>query len=637
MCGITGYYGHGDREILTRMTESIKYRGPDDGGFFIDRNIGLGHRRLAIIDISAGGHQPMANEDESVVIVFNGEIYNFKDLKKELKYKHVFKGSSDTEIIIHLYEEIGAQVFSRLGGMFAIAIFDKRENKLILARDPMGKKPLYYGIFSSTLVFGSELKAILMHPFAKRELDLKSLNKYLIYEYVPTPHSIFKNIFKLEPGHYLEYDGHEVKKSKFWDIAFNNFQFPISNFQTISKSQFLITNVIDELDRRLNNAVQNRLVSDVPLGIFLSGGIDSSAIAYYAQKNSAQKIKTFSIGFKEASFDESSYARQVARFLGTEHYEKILGVNEAIDLIPKIADFLDEPMADPSILPTYLLSGFTREKVTVALGGDGGDELFCGYDTFVAEKFAEYYDKIPTFIRKNIIEKLAHAWPTSFNNISLDFKLKKFTAGFNGEKKYRYQRWLGSFDKEQRSLLFKPEVWSQLEKQNEFEEIDYYLSSIKDENFQNQLVYLYLRTYMMEDILAKVDRASMYNSLEVRAPFLDKEVVDFVNSLPVKMKIRGLKTKYILKKMLQGKLPAEIINRKKKGFGLPIANWISDDLKPLVLELLNETKIEREGLFNPQYINKLLEDHFNRRADNRKLIWTLVTFELWRERWLSIK
>jgi asparagine synthase (glutamine-hydrolysing) len=627
MCGITGYFGQGNIELLKKMTMALYHRGPDDGGFFIENNIGLGHRRLAIIDISAGGHQPMANEDGSVTIVFNGEIYNFKELKNELRKSHDFRGSSDTEIILHLYEEIGPEVFLKLSGMFAIAIYDRKIGKLFLARDPMGKKPLYWGHFSGTLIFGSELKAILCHSQAKKEMDLRSLNKYLIYEYIPTPHSIFKNIHKLEPGHYLEYDGQNVKKNKFWDI-----EFKVESRKSKVESQ---ETAINELDKRLNDAVKSRLVSDVPLGIFLSGGIDSSTIAYYAQKNCGQKIKTFSIGFKEASFDESRYARQVADFLGTDHYEKILDSKDALDLIPKIADMLDEPMADPSILPTYLLSSFTRENVTVALGGDGGDELFCGYDTFVAEKFANYYEKIPLAIRKNFIEKLAHTLPTSFNNISFDFKLKKFTSGFSGEKRYRHQRWLGSFDKDQRIALFRPEIREQLQKENEFEEIDDYLVNVNNEIFYNQLIYLYLRTYLMDDILVKVDRASMYNSLEVRAPFLDKDVVNYINSLPVDLKIKGLKSKYILKRLMKGKLPDNIIERKKKGFGLPIANWINQDLKPLIMELFERSKIEREGLFDHKYVNNLLQDHFSRRADNRKLIWTLMIFEAWREKWLN--
>lgn len=641
MCGIAGYFGQGNRDILEKMTGTLRYRGPDDQGFFVGGNIGLGQRRLAIIDLTPNGHQPMSNEDATVWISFNGEIYNFKNLKAKLKNRHQFRGLSDTEVILHLYEEIGEAVFSQLEGMFAIALYDQVRNRLFLGRDRMGKKPLYYGFFNGTLIFGSELKALLKHPECRKELDLKALNMYLQYEYVPTPHSIFKNIFKLEPGSYLAYDGHKAEKRVFWRIRFDNPGAACpdepaagENSPKDPKCQIPFKDAVQELDRRMDQAVKSRLVSDVPLGIFLSGGIDSSAIAYYAQKNSSQKIKTFSIGFEEDSFDESPFARQVAGHLGTEHFEKKLSAQDSLDLIPRIAELLDEPMADASIIPTFLLSKFTREHVTVALGGDGGDELFCGYDTFAAHKLGEYYEKLPRGIRKNIIEKIALNLPTSFKNISFDFKLKKFVSGFDGPKQYRNFRWQGAFGREQRQELFKPEIWSQLSGENEFAPVDSYLAETGNESGFNQLIHLYLRTYMMDDILVKVDRASMYNSLEVRAPMLDTGVVDFVNSLPLSFKMRGFSAKYLLKELMAGKLPDGIIRRKKKGFGIPLADWLSHELKPLVLLAFERKRIEEQGLFDYQYINKILNDHFSRRADNRKLIWTLLVFEMWCDEWL---
>jgi asparagine synthase (glutamine-hydrolysing) len=630
MCGIAGYFGKGDKTVLKKMVDQFIYRGPDDEGFYIDEKCGLGHRRLSIMDLSSSGHQPMANEDKTVWIAFNGEIYNFKDLKNSLRDKHQFIGQSDTEVILHLYEELGEDVFSKLMGMFSIAIYDRINQKIILARDRIGKKPLYYGIFDNTLLFGSELKVLLKHPECKRELDIRSLNMYLQYEYVPTPYSIFKNIYKLEPGSYLTYDGSHLNKKFFWDIAFNNLQINSKYNQKIS-----MIDAIGELDYRLNKAVNDRMVSDVPLGIFLSGGIDSSTIAYYAQKNSQQKIKTFSISFSEISFDESKYARQVAKYLHTEHYERSVSSQDSLDAIHRIIKLLDEPMADASIIPTFLLAEFTKQHVTVALGGDGGDESLYGYDTFVAHRLAEYYEKLPSVIRKNIIEKIIYKLPTSFNNISFDFKLKKFISGFEGEKKYRNFIWLGSFDREQRRKILTSKVWQRLGKENEFEVVDNYLLRVKNENYLNQLVYLYFRTYLMDDILVKVDRASMYNSLEVRAPFLDTDVVDFINYLPSDYKMHNLTTKYILKKLMHGRLPDRIINRKKKGFGVPLAKWMNKDLKPLLLEIFEKNKIEQQGLFDYQYINKIFNDHFSRRADNHKLIWTLLIFQMWCQEWLS--
>ncbi|MFA5841393.1 MAG: asparagine synthase (glutamine-hydrolyzing) [Candidatus Paceibacterota bacterium] len=629
MCGIAGYSGEGDTLILKKMADTLRHRGPDDEGYYSDGRVGLAHRRLSIIDLSPAGHQPMTVEKGDIQVVFNGEIYNFGDLRKGLESRHKFTGHSDTEVIAHLYEETGEKVFSKIDGMFAIAIYDKTRSKLFLARDRMGKKPLYYGIFDGTLIFGSELKALMVHPKFEKELDIVSLNKYLQYEYIPTPHTMFKNVWKLEPGHYASYDGTVLTKTKFWEISFVGKEIEAPSLK----------DSLERLDTLLYNAVKKRMVSDVPLGIFLSGGIDSSTIAYYAQRiareNGAKPVKTFSIGFSEGSFDESAYARQVSKYLGTEHEEKILSAKDSLSLIPDIADFLDEPLADASIIPTYLLSRFTREHVTVALGGDGGDELLCGYDTFLAHRLADIYEKIPEFMRKDIFEKLIPLLPVSQRNMSFDFKAKKFIAGFYGDKKYRNQRWLGAFDKSERAELFSSEVWRGLEGANEFDDIDRYLAECPSDDYYNQLMFMYLRTYMMDDILVKVDRASMYNSLEVRAPFLDTEVVNFLVKQPLSFKLRGLTTKYLLKQLMEDKLPSEIVYRNKKGFGIPLTEWLKGELKPLVKETLSEESIKNQGLFNMEYIDKLKKEHFSGQKDNRKQLWALMVFSLWHKKWME--
>src|SRR3989344_3195697 len=568
MCGIAGYFGAGNRETLECMGNTLHHRGPDDDGFYVDEKVGLAHRRLSIIDLSPAGKQPVVNEAGNVQVVFNGEIYNFKELRAGLKNSHTFRGNSDTELIVHLYEEIGLEVFSHLEGMFAIAIYDKKRGELILARDRMGKKPLYWRAGSGTLIFGSELKALMQHPSFKKEIDIASLEKYLQYEYVPTPHTIFKDTYKLEPGHYLRFSGDGAVKVKFWDIKFNE--------QKIS-----LDDAMTGLDARLAAATADRLVSDVPLGIFLSGGLDSSTVAYYAQKSSVQKIKTFSIGFEDASFDESSYAKEVAAHLGTEHHELILGPERSLELVSVIADLLDEPMADSSIIPTYLLSRFTREYVTVALGGDGGDERFCG------------------------------------------------------EQRYRNQRWLGAFDVIERKKLMRPAVCEGIEDLKVFEDIDTYLGSFKDSDSYHQLGLTYQRTYMMDQILVKVDRASMMNSLEVRAPFLDTRVVEFANSLPTNLKLHGFTTKYVLKKLREPRLPKGIASRKKKGFGVPIGAWLQGPLKLLTTELFSNELLNRQGLFDSGYVHQLLDNHFSGRKDNRKQIWTLLVFQMWWSRWMQ--
>jgi len=626
MCGLAGYFGKGNEEILKKMTCSLEHRGPDDRGFYVDEHLGLGHQRLSIIDLKTG-HQPVFNEDKTIVLIFNGEIYNFKELQKELINKgHKFYTQTDTEVIVHLYEENNSNFLNRLNGMFALALWDKRNKKLILARDRLGQKPLYYSLNSRTLIFGSELKALLNHPDVEKKLDYESLAKYLIYEYVPAPHSIFKNIYKLGPGEYLTYQNNKIKIRKYWNIEFN-LKSKNQNFKLALK----------ELNRKFEEAIKIRLISDVPLGVFLSGGIDSSTIAYYAQKNSSQKIKTFSIGFTDESFNESKYARQVSKFLGTEHHENILKPKNCLELIPQITDFLDEPLADASIVPTYLLSKFTKEKVTVALSGDGGDELLMGYPTFQAHKLAEFYQKIPLFIRNKGINPFINNLPASFNNISFDFKLKKFISGFNYIPEVRNQIWLGSFNPKQLKNLLAPQIYQEIQSNNHFEDINNYLKIIKEEQLENRLIYLYLKNYLQDDILAKTDRASMANSLEVRAPFLDYNLVEFINSLPSDYKLRGWQTKYILKELMKNKLPKNIIYRSKKGFGIPIAKWIRNELKDFVLELFEEKKIKNQGIFNYIYIKQLLKEHFSGQKDNRKLLWTLMIFQMWLEKWGKIK
>ncbi|MEA3398688.1 MAG: asparagine synthase (glutamine-hydrolyzing) [Patescibacteria group bacterium] len=622
MCGIAGYFGQGDKETLIKMADSVKYRGPDDFGYYVNGSVGLCHRRLSIIDLSNAGKQPMHNEDSSVIIIFNGEIYNYRELRKKLS-GHKFKSNTDTEVILHLFEEKGPEAFKEIAGMFALAIYDKLDNKLYLARDRMGKKPLYYSLVGKNLIFGSEIKSLLAHGIIRKELDLSSLNKYLQFEYIPTPNTIFQGVKKLKPGSFAVYDGNNFKINTFWNLEFRNYE-----SQDIEKA-------INDLDKLLGKTIKQRLVSDVPLGVFLSGGIDSSTIAYYAQKNSLKKIKTFSIGFDEESFNESDYAKTVADYLGTEHHEQRVTADDMLGVIGGITDLLDEPLADASIIPTYILCRFTSEKVKVALSGDGGDELFCGYDTFLAHRGAELYEKIPLIFRKKIIEPIGNRLPISFNNISFDFAVKSFIKGFYGEKKYRDFRWLGSFDHGNRSKLLNHEIWSYIKGYNEYSEVDNYLSQIKSNDFYRQLIYLYLRMYLMDDILVKADRASMYNSLEVRSPFLDYKLVDLVNSFPTNYKIKQYKTKYILKKLMADKLPEKIIKRKKKGFGIPIAEWISGPLKPMVTDLLSQERIKKQNLFNPDYINYLLKQHFSRRQDNRKQIWTLLIFQIWQEKWLD--
>jgi asparagine synthase (glutamine-hydrolysing) len=633
MCGICGYINlrkgtMPSREVLEAMCRVLAHRGPDDQGTYFEDFVALGHRRLSIIDLT-GGHQPLFNETGTIAIVFNGEIYNFPEIKAELEKtgRHIFKTHSDTEVIVHLYEEEGEKCVERFNGMFAFALWDREREILFCARDRMGKKPLYYTVQGGYAVFASELKSLLKFSYISAELSIDSLSKYLAFECVPAPLTIYDKIRKLEPGHFFIIDvksppnsTSDVKTRQYWDMRFNEQPGSVAEYER----GFL---------ERFHKAVERRLISDVPLGVFLSGGIDSSSVvAMMAEMMPAKDIKTFSIGFEEKSFDESSYARLVAGCFGTDHKEEMLKPQTLLEILPTVCETLDEPFADPSIIPTYLLSRFTRQHVTVALGGDGGDELFAGYDPFLAHYPAKYLEIVPLPILRGLYQ-LAHLLPVSTRNVSFDFKVKQFLSAMHYRYGKRHFAWLGSFTPEAQRELFAPEAYARLNSANPYSVIDDYLSKIEIKDELEGIIYLYAKIYLQDTILVKVDRASMANSLEVRAPFLDVNVVDYLGTVPNRLKLHRLTTKYLLKKAMDGRLPRDVIYRRKKGFGIPIAKWFKEELKPLLIELFDETKLKREGLFNPAFVRRMMEDHFAGRRDNRKQLWTLFMFEQWYRRY----
>jgi asparagine synthase (glutamine-hydrolysing) len=628
MCGICGFvslksYSLSKQDILLKMVNALRHRGPDDEGIFIEKDIALGVRRLSIIDLMSG-HQPIHNEDKSIWIVYNGEIYNFLELREYLEKKgHIFYTKSDTEVIVHLYEEYGRHCVSKLNGMFAFTIWDRRKNELFLARDRFGIKPLYYSEFNGQFIFASEIKAILQFPDFAPELDLVSLDQYLTFEYIPAPRSIFKKIHKLPAAHSLIYKNKNISLDKYWGINFSLAR----NFVPEQEAK-------ERLLELLKMAVKRHLISDVPLGVFLSGGIDSSTITALANNFSTDRIKTFSIGFKEDSFDESSYVRQVSKLYHTEHYHQDFTVGDLLNLLGEALHFLDEPLGDGSFFPTYLLSKFTKQNVKVALSGDGGDELFAGYPTYQAHKLIKYYQLIPAILREKIIERIILNLPVSMHNFSLDFKAKKFITSASSSLDIRHILWMGSFNHQDKIKLYAPALREILNLKDNFEPADIYFHEPGVNGELNRLQYFDIKTYLQDDLLVKTDRASMANSLEVRVPYLDYELAEFVFSLPADLRLNNLKTKYIFKKTVKGLLPNNIIHRKKKGFGIPVAFWIKEELKQLVLGMLEKNKIKREGLFNHQYIGDLLQQHFANKVDNRKKIWTLFMFELWLEKYL---
>lgn len=632
MCGITGLISleKFNSKLLEQMTQAITHRGPDDFGikFFKNKDFdaGFGQRRLSILDLSLTGHQPMSNFTEDIWITFNGEIYNYLELKTELlELGYRFKSKTDTEIIIYGYQEFGIDFFKKMNGMFAFSIFDKRKSEFILVRDRLGQKPLHYYFSKKKFAFSSELKSLINLPFISKNIDLKNLSRYFSFEYVPAPYTIFEDVFKLEPGHFLKIKVKNselmLSKKKYWDIDFKKREVA-SNQEDAGK----------DIIRLLKKSIDRRLMSDVPLGVFLSGGIDSAGIvALLSEIMDPRKIKTFTIGFDEKSFNESNYAAKISRIFKTDHHQQILSLGKMLGIIPEIFEKLDEPFADASIIPTYLLSKFTKKYVTVALGGDGGDELFAGYDPFLATYWSKYYEKIPYQIHKNIIKPLVDKLPVSSKNMSLDFKMKHFLKGVYNSPIIRNQIWLGAFNQSEHKKLFSADV---NEKIIGFDSYDILKKDLSHTNFRDDfdlITHHYQKNYLSDDILVKVDRASMMNSLEVRAPFLDVDLVEYANSLPSNYKIRRTVRKYILKKSLEGKLPNDILYRKKKGFGIPLTKWIKDDLKKEIIGMLNYDKIKREGIFNPESVSEILNQHFNNKKDNRKQIWSLYVFEKWRE------
>jgi asparagine synthase (glutamine-hydrolysing) len=630
MCGIIGFVNLDQQQpanerVARAMNQAIVHRGPDDEGFYFNGNVAMGMRRLSIIDL-AGGHQPICNEDGSVWVVFNGEIYNYQELRERLLARgHQLKTNSDTETIVHLYEEYGDELVQHLNGMFGLALWDERRQRLLIARDRMGEKPLYFTQTPEAFVFASELKALVEHPSIERRINLLALRKYLQYEFVPSPHTMLEGVQKLEPAHRLIFENGKWRTERYWQISYDGERLKISE-----------DDAAEEVHRRLGEAVRMRLVADVPLGVLLSGGIDSSAMAELACEAAGARVKTFSIAFEEKSFDESSYARKVAAQLGTEHYERRFTERDMLDIVPEIPRLLDEPLGDGSLIPTFLLSRFTREHVTVALGGDGGDELFAGYPTYGAHRMARLYQMIPRFVRGGLIEPAVASLPVSTDNLSFDFKAKRFVRGASHGAGTRHTIWMGSYDAVEQRQLLRPEIISACPDEQVFDEILGYdrlngshRNGAGKVDLIEQMMKLDATHYLSECVLFKVDRASMAASLETRAPFLDHTFVEFVLKLPVEMKLKGLTGKYILKKAMRGRLPDDVIDRPKKGFGMPVAKWVKGELRGLVRDTFAPDRMRRRGLFDVDYVQRLLDEHERGVADHRKLIWTLLMFEMW--------
>ncbi|MDI6752071.1 MAG: asparagine synthase (glutamine-hydrolyzing) [bacterium] len=622
MCGICGKLlldgTTPKKDLILKMCDTIRHRGPDDEGVYIGKNIGLGHRRLSIIDLSTG-HQPLSNEDDTIWIVFNGEIYNFQEIRPNLISRgHRFKTKTDTETVIHLYEEYGVDCVQHLRGMFAFAIWDEPNKRLFLARDRIGKKPLCYSLTRNSFVFASELKAILEDIDINKEINLEAIHHYLTYQYVPSPLTIFTQIKKLPPGHIMVVEDGKLKRlERYWRPEYK------------PKTSLSEPEIIESILEILKEATRIRLISDVPLGAFLSGGIDSSAIVAMMSQLMNEPVKTFSIGFPEASFNELSFARIIADRFKTEHHEKIVKP-DALDILPKIVWHYDEPYADSSCIPTYYLSQMTRQKVIVALNGDGGDETFAGYERYVAYKLTSCYEKVPKFIRDGISASLK-AFPESSSRQNFIRKAKRFTEVMAEPNERRYIRWLSIFSNEMKERIYSEEMKERMRKIDSVQMIADSFKRSGTDDLLDTLLFVDTMNYLPFDLMVKVDIASMAHSLECRSPFLDHKLVEFAASIPSNLKLKGGETKHILKKALAKILPKEILNRGKMGFGVPLSFWFREELKDYAQEILLCKKADNRGYFEQKEIKNLLKEHISGRTNHSYRIFSLLMLELWHQ------
>lgn len=625
MCGICGILSLDasnkvSEELLGRMNSALVRRGPDDEGYYFNDQIGLAMRRLSIIDLTGGG-QPICNEDETLWIVFNGEIYNFKDLRKELlSLGHQFRTESDTEVIVHLYEEMGENCVDRLNGMFAFALWDSKNRILTMARDRIGIKPLFYGVTpDKTFYFASEIKSLLKTPL-DRAYDYQALYDYLSLMYVPTPSTAYQHIKKVPPASLIICSSDGVKIKSYWDI-------PAPDRNTVHETN---RDYESEVISLIEQSVSRQMVSDVPIGAFLSGGLDSTTIAAVMVKNLNARLKTFTIGFNKKSYDESEDARLVARILGCDHTEEIASPG-AMDFIPELLDYFDEPFADYSAIPTHLVSKLAVASVKVTLTGDGGDEVFAGYPTHVAYKISQIFRLLPSWFKSAIINPLIFALPTSMERISFDYKAKRFVTGADLPFDRGHYWWKVIFNEgEKKELLTNDFLKTGFS--DSYETFARHFSTVKHAHPLNQLLYVDAKTFLLDDNLVKVDRMTMYNSLEARVPLLDHELVEKVAMMPPRVKTRLLQTKRLLRRAVRKLLPAQIRKGKKRGFTPPLPHWIREELKPLIDEYFSPDRIKDTGILNPSYCQNLLQDHMMGKRDNNRQIWTIVALMRWLEK-----
>ena len=619
MCGICGKIaGKGlvEQALVQRMCEVMRHRGPDDQGIYLDKNVGIGMRRLSIIDLDTG-RQPIFNEDHSVLIVSNGEIYNYKELREGLESRgHRFATRTDVEVVLHLYEDEGEKCLAQLRGMFASAIWDSRRKKLFLARDRIGKKPLYYREGNGSLIFASEIKAILQDPEVSREIDFEAVDDYFTHGFVPSPRTIFQEIRKLPPAHYAVYENSNLRLKRYWSVTY-------AEPSTVRATK----EYVERLRELLFESVRLRLMSDVPLGAFLSGGVDSSIVVGIMSQLMDRPVETFSIGFEDRSYNELRYARIAASSFKTSSHEFEVRYEHIPDILPRLVHHFDEPFADSSAIPTYYISEIARRYVTVALSGDAGDEIFAGYRRYLARRLASYYNRLPRSLRKSLVERTVKRLPepATYYGHSLRKKVRLFVDYASQVEEEPHISWTPFFSPIEKEKLYSSELKSHLGERRSY--LEEFFEQAGSEDEVSQMMWVDLMTYLPDDILTKVDRMSMAVSLEARNPLLDHRLVEFMASVPVSLKLKGFSSKYLLKRAVEDLLPTEIMQRKKQGFVVPLASWFRKELKEFTYQAL--LRDAGTDYLNKEYIKTIVNEHGSGRSDHSQQIFALLSFHLW--------
>lgn len=604
------------RTTVAAMNDALVHRGPDDSGLMSSGPLTMGMRRLSIIDLD-GGKQPIANEDRTVWAVCNGEIYNFRELRTELQARgHQFRSGSDVEVLVHLYEDDGLNFVQRLRGMFAFALWDQRAKRLVLGRDRLGIKPLVFAVDDQRLVFASEIKALLVAGVA-RDIDLQALHHYLSLSYIPAPHTAFTHIHKLLPGHLLIAEGGRVRLERYWRLDYPR---PVEGLRT--------RDYVEAFRERLDDAVHSHLVADVPVGVFLSGGLDSATVLALMREHVSGPIKTFSVGFRESSFSELGEAKATAARFETEHHEIVLSP-ESADTIPALIEAFDEPFADSSAVPLYYLSKFAREHVKVVLTGEGGDEVLAGYQTYAASKLASWYRSLPSPLAQRVLPRLARMLPVSHRRVSFDYKANRFVRGALLPPDRAHLSWKEILSEDAKNELYATRSDAFVPTHELHANL---YAGCPSRSWLTRLLHVDTMLGLPDDMLTKVDRVTMAHSIEGRVPLLDHPLVEFLAGVPEELKLRGFTTKYLLRRAIRDKLPRRIVRGRKRGFNVPLPAWLATDLRAFVGDVLSPERVAARGLFRPAMVSRLIDEHAGRRADHSRTLWTLIVLEHWLER-----